>query len=404
MDNPLRICHLGKYYPPANGGMESHVRVLAQGQADLGAEVTVLCVNHRDSAGADVTWRSLARTPAMSERDGPVRVLRVGRRATVARLDLCPGLFGALNEVRCSGVDLFHLHTPNPTVLLALVAWRRDVPLVVTHHSDVIRQKLLGLALRPFERLIYGRAAALLTTSPAYAAGSAQLRRYADRVQPLPLGIELAPYLTPSELALKHAGLLRTRHPGPIWLSIGRLVYYKGLENAVRALAEVPGTLLIVGTGPLEPKLKRLAADVGVGERVIWCGKLDDDALVGAYQAATALWFPSNARSEGFGLVQLEAMASGCPVINSRVPHSGVAWVCRHEREGLTTELNDPPAFAAAARRLLDEPGLRSRLAEAGRARAVQEFDSHTMARRSLDIYRMALGIGRPAAAAAVPE
>ena len=57
MNSRLRICHLGKYYPPANGGMETHVRFLAQGQAELGADVTVLCVNHRDDAGSDVTWR-----------------------------------------------------------------------------------------------------------------------------------------------------------------------------------------------------------------------------------------------------------------------------------------------------------------------------------------------------------
>ena len=135
----------------------------------------------------------------MEERDGAVRIVRIGRRMSMVRLDICPGLFRALNEIRESGVDLFHLHTPNPTVLLALAAWRGDIPLIVTHHSDVIRQKLLGMALRPFERLIYGRAAAVLTTSPEYAAGSPLLRHYPDRVKPLPLGIDLAPYLTPSD-------------------------------------------------------------------------------------------------------------------------------------------------------------------------------------------------------------
>ena len=99
---------------------------------------------------------------------------------------------------------------------------------------------------------------------------------------------------------------------------------------------------------------------------MVWTGRATDDELVGAYHAATALWFPSNARSEGFGLVQVEAMASGCPVVNAAIPHSGVPWVCRHDEAGLTVPVDDAAAFAAAARRLLDEPGLRDRLAARG--------------------------------------
>ena len=85
------------------------------------------------------------------------------------------------------------------------------------------------------------------------------------------------------------------------------------------------------------------------------------------YLAADAFWFPSNARSEAFGLVQVEAMASGCPVINTAIPHSGVPWVSPHEETGLTVPVDDPAALAAAANRLLTEPGLRDRLGAAGR-------------------------------------
>jgi rhamnosyl/mannosyltransferase len=119
-------------------------------------------------------------------------------------------------------------------------------------------------------------------------------------------------------------------------------------------------------------------------------GRVSDDQLVGAYHAATALWFPSNVRSEGFGLVQVEAMASGCPVINANIMCSGVPWVSRHELEALSVPVNNPVAFAGAAQRLLDEPGLRDRLVAAGRKRAAY-FNNQAMAERSLEIYARVL-------------
>ena len=88
-------------------------------------------------------------------------------------------------------------------------------------------------------------------------------------------------------------------------------------------------------------------------------------------------------------------MASGCPVINTAIPHSGVPWVSRHEETGLTVPVDDPAAFAAAARRLLDEPGLRDRLAAGARARAIAEFQCEAMGRRSLALYSATLAAAR---------
>ncbi len=387
---PLRVCHLAKFYPPAKGGIETHVRTLARAQAELGAEVRVVCVNHLDRGGRDVTFATLARTGAAEEWDGPVRVTRLARWASLARLDLCPSLPRILTGLR-AWADVFHMHAPNPTMTLALAALRGRLPLVITHHSDVVRQRTLGLAFRPVERLVYSRAALLLSTSAPYKEGSPILGQFPEKVSALPMGIDLRPYLEPSAAALAHAARFRSRYGEPLWLSVGRVVYYKGLHNALRALAEVPGRLLVVGQGPVEGELRRRAAELGVTERVTWLGHVDADELVGAYRAATALWFPSNARSEGFGLVQVEAMASGCPVINTAIPASGVSWVSRHDETGLTVPVDDPNALAGAARRLLEEKGLRARFAVGGPERARQEFDHRTMAKRSVDLYARAL-------------
>ena len=383
--HPTRIVHLGKYYPPApGGGIESHTRDLAQSQAALGAEVRVIVVNHT-IAGRDATYSTFTPTVTTEEFDGPVRVTRVGRWANVAKLDVAPAILAAIRRAARTRPDVWHLHAPNPTMMLAALA-AGVRPLVVMHHSDIVRQRLLKHAIRPLENAVYRSAARVLTTSPAYVEESPLLKRHAAKLAVLPLGIDPAPFRDPSPAALAHAAAFRARFGSPLWLCVGRLVSYKGLPVALAALRSVPGTLLVIGTGPLDAELRRTAAEHGVADRVVWHGFATADELAGAYHAATALWFPSVARSEAFGLVQVEAMVAGCPVLNTAIPGSGVPWVCRDGREGLTVPVNDANALAAAVKRLLGEPGLREKLAAGARLRAT-EFDRTEMARRSLEIY-----------------
>jgi glycosyltransferase involved in cell wall biosynthesis len=388
--HPPRVVHLGKYYPPSPGGIEEHTRALARGQAALGVEVRVVVVNHATAAGRDATFDRFIPTPDAEEMDGPVKVTRVGRWANVAKLDLAPGLLTAIRRLARWKPDVWHLHTPNATMMLALAVCPAVCPLVITHHSDIVRQRLLKYAIRPVEAAAYRRAIRVLSDSPGYIDGSPLLQQLRDKVSVLPLGIDLAPFQNPTVEALAFAEKLRSRYGSPLWLCVGRLIYYKGHSVALEALRQTRGTLLVIGTGPMAGELQSKARELGLAERVAFHGHATADELAGAYRAATALWFPSTARSEGFGLVQVEAMAAGCPVVNTAISGSGVPWVSRHEREGLTVPVNDPAALVAAANRLLTEPGLRERLAAAARERAAAEFDSRVMAARSLAIYRSA--------------
>ena len=396
-------CHgLGKFYPPASGGIETHVQTLARAQAQLGLAVTVLCVNHGDRQGRDVTWRALAATPTATQSDGVVRVERLGRRASLARLDLCPALPWRLWRIGPEHCDLLHLHVPNPTMLLSLFLARPRVPWVISYHSDVVRQQALLRLQRPFENWVFRRARAILAASPDYFRGSCYLQQFAGKVAVHPYGIDLDAHLHPRPEALRCAEQLRAAHGEPLWLSVGRLVYYKGLHNAIRALARVPGKLMIVGDGPLRGDLEGLARREHVADRVVWRRNLDQDELIGAYHAATALWFPSNARSEAFGFVQVEAMACGTPVINSAIPGSGVAWVSRDGESGLTVPVDDWGGLAHAANRLWHDGELRQRLGQHAQQRAVQEFGVERMALRMLHVYRQALCSGRTVAAPAI--
>ena len=381
----MRVCHLGKYYPPASGGIETHVRTLAQAQAAMGLDVQVVCFNHKPG-------------PTAEERDGAVRVVRVQEMGTVARLAVSPGLVAQLRVIEA---DVCHMQVPNPSMILAWLAARPRIPIVVTYQSDHVKQRVRSLLFRPVEHRFYRDVARILATSPTYAGGSSLLQAYADRVDVVPMGIDLDPYLNPSQSVLDEAAAILRRYPGPIWFGCGRLIYYKGFEVAIRALAHVAGTLLIAGDGPDLRALERTADNVGVRERVHFLGALRYQDIVPYYLAAHAFWFPSIARSEAFGLVQAEAMACGCPVINTAIPHSGVSWVSRDGESGLTVAVGDERALAAAAQRLLDEPSLHARFAAGARARAEREFTHIRMAERIVATYQRVVGGGQAAAAGA---
>ena len=372
----MRVCHLGKYYPPAPGGIETHLQTLVRAQKELGLQPQVLCMNH-------------AETPADLTIDSGVPVQRFDAKATLFGLNYCPKLTQAIKN---ADVDLFHLHVPNPVMLLHLYLARPKTPLIITYHSDIIRQRIRAALFRPIEHAVYRRVSKILVTSPEYAAGSTFLKAYAKQIEVLPMGLDLQPYLNASEEHRHAAAELRKKYAEPIWLTSGRLIYYKGLSTAIRAFKKVPGTLILVGSGSEEDSLRAEVAAQDLGSRVVFAGYRPSHLdIIPYYLAAQAMWFPSNARSEAFGLVQIEAMACGTPVINTAIPHSGVTWVCQHEKSGLTVPINDPDALAAASMRLLNEPGLRERLGAAGRARTIAEFDHRVMAQRSAEIYARSL-------------
>ncbi|MFH5804594.1 glycosyltransferase [Alienimonas sp. DA493] len=406
----LGVAHLGKYYAPARGGIESHVRELAAGLAERGHRIAVHAVNCGGNASGGGRALTLGRTRSRRFEDDGVDVTLHGRLGNVMKLDVCPRLameanrllagpereraasgrgarVGRLCEPTDNPPDLLHLHVPNPMMMFALARSRFRGPTVVTYHSDIIRQSRAAALLRIMERKALQRAGAILVSSAEYARASPVLREHADRVRVVPFGIDLARFAGLDPVAEKAADVLRSRHPGPLWVMVGRMVYYKGHEVAVRALRDVPGTLLIVGDGPLAERVERVAQGCGVADRIVFHPNADDAAVRVALRAATALWFPSTHRSESFGIAQIEAMASGCPVINTAIPGSGVPAVSVDGVSGLTVAPGDAAALARAANRLAESPSMRRELADGARRRAFAEFDRDLMLGRVEAIY-----------------
>lgn len=358
-----RVLHLGKYYPPHRGGMETYLQTL--------------CNELRDSVDMRVVVANDGMTSSEGEMDG-VHVSRVGTLATVAAAPLCPGMVSKIREAKA---DLVHIHVPNPGAVMAYLASGHSGPVVVSYHSDTVRQKLLGRLFQPILNNLLDRSAAIIVTSPNYIESSPVLPAYRDRCRVIPFGISTHDF---DQFKVNEVAQLRQRFGSRVVLSVGRLVYYKGFEYLIRAMQQVEGQLIIIGDGPLRGALSRLAQQLGIEQRVHLVGNVED--LAPYYYCADVFVLPSIARSEAFGIVQLEAMACAKPVINTDIA-SGVPYVSLHGVTGLTVPPEDPQALGIALRQLLDNEDLRLRYGQAARRRLDAEFTLPAMVRRTVSLY-----------------
>lgn len=360
----MRVLHLGKYYAPERGGIERYTQALAEWCVAQGDAVGVL-VHQRPGR-----WRGTRETI-----DG-VEVRRAGCLAAPVYTPLSPGfplqLARALREFR---PDLLHLHFPNPSCFAALASpAARRLPWVVHWHADVPpdspdwRLRTFYRAYRPFEQATLARARAIVATSRPYLDASTALSRWRDKARVVPLGIgDLPAISTPGQAPAWPSAGLRL-------LAVGRLSRYKGFGVLIEALARIAdASLLLVGQGECERELRALAAARQVDARLRFAGDLDDATLAAAYAAADVFVLPSLDRGEAFGMVLLEAMRAGLPVIASAIAGSGVGSVVVDGETGKLVTPGDAPALAAAIDGMRDG-ALRQRLGQAGRRRWQAHF------------------------------
>jgi glycosyltransferase involved in cell wall biosynthesis len=378
----MRILHLYKDYCPVLGGIENHIRVLAEAQVRRGHEVTVLVANR--------SWRGEVRTL------NGVTVMLAGRVGTIASTPLSPALFRRLRQV---DADIAHLHFPHPPGEVAQILLGRAAGTVLTYHSDIVRQRRLLRVYDPMLRHVLRRVDRILVDSPPYAVTSPYLRDVREKCTIVPLGIDVRHFERRPDAGLAE---LRARWglpaDGAVLVFVGRLRYYKGLEYLLRALPLVPDVrVLLVGDGPLWNHTHRLAESLGVSNRVVFTGDVGEVELPDCYAAGDLFVLPSHTRAESFGTSIVEAMAAGLPVISTEI-QTGTSWVNQHGVTGLVVPPCDPAALADAIRTLLADPERRRTMGRAGLARARDHFQASTMVDEVEQVYREVLAINRETA------
>jgi len=369
MANQLKVVQVGKYYPPHVGGIETHLQAL--------------CERLKESHDVQVLVAGDRRRDVDAIVDG-VAVHRLGIQFKIAGAPVCPTMPWKIRRARA---DIVHLHLPNPAGVLAILTSGYRGPLVATWHSDVVRQRRLAKMFEPIERRFLANCDALIATSPNYVESSSGLRRLRKRTVVIPYGIAVEEFRDPPAATLT---AIRRGHRGPLLLAVGRLVYYKGFEYLVRAMAQIDATLMLVGDGPLRHPLQCAAREFGVESRIEFLGEMQPRELVPYYHAADLFVLPSIARSEAFGIVQLEAMACGKPVVNTNLA-SGVPFASLDGVTGITVEPANAGALASAINRLLGDAPLRTAYGEAARRRVLREFTIDAMVQRTREVYESIL-------------
>lgn len=371
----MRVTLVNKYYhPPHLGGIETYVQTLAEAMA-LRPNMDVEAIVSNESSA---TVREVV---------GGVEVLRLARSFAAASTPVALGMAAAIHAAATgpAPTDVFHLHFPYPW---GDWAWQRagsPGPMVLSYHSDIVRQRFLGALYAPVMRRLLERADRIIVATPPMLANSAALLPHADKCRIVPYGIDPDRY-APTPQRLARAAEIRAGHERPLVLFAGRLVYYKGVDVLVKAMPDFDGDVVLLGQGPLEAELRGLAGSLGVADRLTIVPPVDDEEFTAYLHAAEVFCLPSVARSEAFGIVQLEAHACGTPVVSTDLP-TGVPWVNRDGETGLIVPPGDAPALGAALRTLLADDGLRERLGSQARTRAVTTFGVQAMVDSTLAVY-----------------
>jgi rhamnosyl/mannosyltransferase len=360
----MKVLHLGKYYPPVHGGIETHLRLLAHGLRHRGVEVEVVVAN----VGAT---RS-------EETDDGIRVVRLPRYFDVSN---APVYSGVSECIRKAHPDLVHLHFPNPWGVVAYLRSGHRGPLIITYHSDIIGRRILQI---PFSRFLYSlldRADLILATSPNYISSSPVLSRYERKCRVIPLGISGSQFESVDENEVR---AIRSRFKQPIVLAVGRLVRYKGFEYLIRSMQNVDAQLVIIGDGKLQDELEKEILRCGLKDRAVILPYIQD--IRPYYHAADVFVLSSVTRAEAFGIVQMEAMASAKPVINTSLL-TGVPFVSLDGVTGFTVVPGDAGSLSQAINRILADRELRDRFGAAGKERVRTMFDAEQMITNILACY-----------------
>ncbi len=358
----MKIVQVAPYFQPHIGGVESHVLEISREFIRRGHEVKVYTSQYDTSL------------PKHQDIDG-ISVHRIKPILNIFSTPLMPKLRQELLKTHC---DVVHTHIPPPFVefFSARARNKTKIPLVLTYHCDLELPNFLNKFIAGFYRRTFGHYSLLFTdkiivTTNTYAATSRSVWHFKPIVIPNAVNIkDFHPDIDGSKIKKRH-----DMEGKKVVLFVGRIKFHKGIEYFVSA-AKFFGDdtkFLIIGTGDFEDVVKNYIQTLKLEDKVILVGKVPSEELAEYYAACDVFVLPSLTRLEAFGIVGLEAMATGKPVIVSDIP--GVREVITDGKEGFLTPPMDIERMAEKIKKLLSNPQLCERMGSMGRKKVETKFN-----------------------------
>ncbi len=374
----FRILQAAKWYSPEVGGIETVALAITAAVKDKAEMKILVCSGKKDK----------------KEEYTPEGVYIYRARTPFCFFSM-PVSFDYIRAFRkmSADVDLIQLHAPFPLSDLALFLRKRKrkIKKVIWWHSDVVKQKKLMFFYAPLLKWMLKKVDKIYVASQSIAEQSRYLGKYQDKIEIIPFGISSADYnkvKTAPVLTQKLSKKDRVKI-----LFVGRLVYYKGVDVLLEALYKTQNTeLFIIGGGELEGQLKKRAAELKISDRVHFMGKIGKKKLLNSFSDCDIFVLPSVSRAECFGLVQLEAMVYGKPVINTKLP-TAVPEVSVDGETGITVEPGNADELANAIQKLTDDKELREQYGKAARQRCEECYSLDKMQEKLYNSYLSVLGL-----------
>jgi len=367
----MKVAHAFKVYLPHRGGIVSTIQTLCEGLKDR-IEPSILV--------------SLPQGLGRKEWINGVPITRTTSLTELWAMPITP-TYPLHFWHTARQVDVVDYHFPFPLIDLAVSTYFPEhTGLIVHWHSEIVAQQRTGRLLVPLIKRCLQRADRIIVSTPYHVAISPYLTAVADKCVVIPFGIDLARWGQIDAQDSDEIERVRSEF-GEFFLTVGRLVPYKGIDLLISAMANAPGRLVIVGDGPLRDKLVSLADAPVTRGRVNFVGDVSFRRLKALMHACRFFVLPSAAPSETFGIVQLEAMACGKAVINTAI-HPGIGWVARNGQEAVTVPALDSNALTQAIRYLQENPAEATRLGNQGKSRVEQVFSLDRFLQDTLELYR----------------